>query len=93
MIKYFWEGLQSSIQAQFDVRERDLDSWDEVVDKTVDIKTKVSSQAPSGIREIDSWCSQDQLLSKKDDKDSKDFKKNKSSQNPPANTSLSSSGI
>ena len=54
MIWYFQEGLRSSIRAQLDIRDRDLDSWDEVVDKTVDAKAKASLQAPSGTREIDS---------------------------------------
>ena len=42
MIRYFQEGLRPSIQAQLDIRNRDLDSWDEVVDKTVDAKDKTS---------------------------------------------------
>ena len=89
MIRYFQEGLQPSIQAQLDVRDRDLNSWDEVIDKTVDAKAKASLQALSGTKEIDSWCPQGQRPTKKDDKDSRDYEKNKSSQNPPANTSSS----
>ena len=42
MIRYFREGLRPSIRAQLDVRDWDLDSWDEVVDKTVDTEAKVS---------------------------------------------------
>ena len=38
MIWYFQEGLWPSIWVQLDVKDRDLDSWDEVVDKTVDVK-------------------------------------------------------
>ena len=53
MIRYFREGLRPSIRAQLDVRDRELDSWDEVVDKTVDAKAKASLQAPSGTREMD----------------------------------------
>ena len=37
---------------------------------------------------MDSQCLWEQQLTKKDDKDSRDFEKNKSSQNPLANTSL-----
>ena len=42
MIRYFREGLQPSIRAQLNVRDRDLDSWNEVVDKTVDAEVKAS---------------------------------------------------
>ena len=89
MIRYFREGLRPSIRAQLDVRDRDLDSWDEVVDKTVDAEAKASLQAPSGTREMDSRCPQGQRPTKKEDKDSRDYEKNKSSQNPPTNTSSS----
>ena len=89
MIRYFRDDLRPSIQAQLDIRNWDLDFWDEVVDKTVNAKAKASLQAPSETREMDSWCPQGQQSTKKDDKDSKDYKKNKFSQNPPANASLS----
>ena len=64
-----------------DVRDRDLDFWDEVVDKTIDAKAKASLQASSETKEIDSRYSWSQRPTRKDDKDSKDFEKNKSSQN------------
>ena len=79
MIRYFCEGLRPSIRAQLDVRDRDLDSWDEVVDKTVDAEAKASLQAPSGTREMDSQYLRGQRPTKKDDKSFRDFKKNKSS--------------
>ena len=75
MIRYFWKGLQLFIQAQLDIRDRDLDSWDEDVDKTVDVEVKASFQAPSKIKEMDSWCSQGQRPTKKNDKDSRTLKK------------------
>ena len=56
MIWYFREGLRLSIRAQLDVRDRDLDSWDEVVDKTVDAEAKASLQAPSGTQKMDLQC-------------------------------------
>ena len=89
MIRYFREGLRPSIQAQLDVRDQELDSWNEVVDKTVDAEAKASLQAPSGTREMDSRCPQGQRPTKKEDKDSRDYEKNKSSQNPPTNASSS----
>ena len=54
MIRYFQKDLRPSIQAQLDVKDWDLDFWDEVVDKTIDAEAKASLQAPSGTREIDS---------------------------------------
>ena len=85
IIRYFRKDFRPYIWAQLDVRDRDLDSWDEVVDKTVDAEAKASFQAPSGTREMDSQCPQGQRPTKKDDKDFRDFEKNKSSQNPLAN--------
>ena len=87
MIRYFRKGLQPSIWAQLDVRDQGLDSWDEVVDKTVDAKAKASLQAPSGTREMDFQYLQSQRPTKKDDKDSRNYEKNKFSQNLPANAS------
>ena len=89
MIRYFREGLRPSIRAQLDIKDRELDFWDEVVDKTVDAEAKASLQALSGTREMDSRYPRGQRLTKKEDKDSRDYEKNKSSQNPPTNTSSS----
>ena len=89
MIRYFREGLRPSIRAQLDVRDRELDSWDEIVDKTVDAEAKASLQAPSGTQEMDSQCPCGQQPTKKEDKDSRDYKKNKSSQNSLTNASSS----
>ena len=72
-----------------DIRDRELDSWDEVVDKTVDAEVKASLQAPSGTREMDSRCPRGQRPTKKEDKNSRDYEKNKSSQNLPTNASSS----
>ena len=54
MIRYFRKGLRPSIRAQLDVRDRNLDSWDEVVDKTVNAKAKARLQALSETRKMDS---------------------------------------
>ena len=89
MIRYFRKGLRPSIWAQLDVKDRDLDSWDKVVDKTVDAEAKASLQALSGTREMDFWCPQGQRPIKKQDKDSTDYEKNKFSQNLLTNASSS----
>ena len=75
IIRYFQEGLRPSIQAQLDVKDRDLDSWDEVVDKTINAKAKASLQDQSGTSKIDFWCSHGQQSTKKDDKNSRDTKR------------------
>ena len=40
MIRYFREGLRPSVRAQLDARGRDLDSWEEAVEKAVNAKAK-----------------------------------------------------
>ena len=42
MIWYFQESLWPSIWAQLDVSDQNLDFWDEVVDKTIEVKIKAS---------------------------------------------------
>ena len=40
MIRYFWEGLRPSIQAQLYARGRDLDTWEETIKKAVNVEVK-----------------------------------------------------
>ena len=54
LIRYFWEYLRLSIWAQLDNWQWDLDTWDKVVEKAIDIKAKASLQPHFGTREIDS---------------------------------------
>ena len=70
-----------------DIRDRDLDFWDEVGNKTVDAKAKASLQALSETREMNFQYSRGQRPIKKDDKDSKGNVKNKFSQNSSTNAS------
>ena len=76
MIKYFWESLWPSIQAQLDVWNRYLDSWDKIVDKIVNVEAKTSFQAFFGTKNIDSKCLWCQWPIKKEDEDFRDFEKN-----------------
>ena len=78
LIRYFREGLRPFIRAQLDARNRDLDSWDEVVEKAVDAEAKVSLQLHSRTREMDSKCPRDKRPSKATDE-------NKSTQTLSAN--------
>ncbi len=67
-IHYFLEGLRPSIQVQLDNRGQDLDVWDKVVEKAIDVEVKVSLQSPSKIREINFRCPRDYRPSVKKDK-------------------------
>ena len=83
MIRYFWEGLRPSIQAQLDAQGRDLDSWEEAVEKTVNAETKASLQSPAIARDINSRCRENRPT-KREEKDSGG--KNKSTNSTPADT-------
>ena len=56
MIRYFREGLRAFIRVQLDVQGRELDSWEEAVEKTVNVEAKVLLQSASSTREIDQRC-------------------------------------
>ena len=62
MIRYFWEGLRPSIRAQLDARGRELDSWEEAIEKAIDAEAKASLQPPSILREMDQRCPQGNRL-------------------------------
>ncbi len=42
LIHYFRKGLRPSIRAQLDHRGRDIDVWEEVVEKTGDVEAKTN---------------------------------------------------
>lgn len=44
------------MKAQMEQRGRELDSWDELVEKAIDAEAKASLQPPSFIREMDQRC-------------------------------------
>ncbi len=56
LIRYFWKGLRLSIRAQLDNQGQDLDTWNKVVEKAIDIEAKANFQLPSRTREIGSRC-------------------------------------
>ncbi len=70
LIRYFREGLCPSIRAQLDHRGRDLDGWEEVVEKAGDAETKANLQPPFYVRDIDVRCPKGHCqLAKKDKED------------------------
>lgn len=46
-IPYFRDGLQFSIRAQLDKRNRNLDDWQEIIKRFVDAKAKAFCQVNS----------------------------------------------
>lgn len=56
LIRFFREGLKPLIKAQMGQRGRELDSWDELVEKAIDAEAKASLQPTSIIREMDQRC-------------------------------------
>ena len=70
MIRYFREGLRPSVRAQLDARGRDLDSWEEAVEKAVNAEAKAMLQSSSSTREMDSRCPQGNRPAKKEENDS-----------------------
>ncbi len=69
LIRYFREGLRPSIRAQLDHRGRDLDGWEEVVEKAGDVEAKANLQPPFYIRDIDARCPKSYCPSAKKDKE------------------------
>lgn len=47
LIRYFRNGLRSSIYTQLDKRDRDLDDWQAVIERAVDIEAKTAWHTPS----------------------------------------------
>ncbi len=70
LIRYFREGLRPSIRAQLDYRGRDLDGWEEVVEKAGNAEAKANLQSPFYVRDIDARCPKGHRpLSKKNKED------------------------
>ncbi len=92
LIRYFWEGLRPSIQAQLDHQRRDLDVWKEVMEKAGDVEAKANLQPPFYVREIDSRCPKGHRPSaKKDKEDTYQEPQNEASKNKDKAKSHSSS--
>ncbi len=69
LICYFQKRLCPSIRAQLDYQRRDLDAWEEVVEKASDVEAKANLQPPFYVREINSKCPKSHRpLAKKDKK-------------------------
>ena len=56
LIRFFREELKPSVKAQMEQRGRELDSWEELVEKAINAEAKASLQPPSILREMDQRC-------------------------------------
>ena len=56
MIRYFQEGLWLSVQVKMEQRGRELDSFEEIVEKAVDAKTKAAFKPRSYVRNTNQYC-------------------------------------
>ena len=85
MIQYFREGLRLFVRAQLDAQDRDLDSWEEAVKKTINTEAKALLQSSASTCNMNSGCLQGNRPAKRDEKDSGE--KNKSTDSIFADTS------
>ncbi len=79
LIRYFQEGLRPSIRAQLDHRGRDLDGWEEVVEKAGAVEAKANLQPPFYVWDMDARCPKGHRPSSKTKKDTYREPQNKAS--------------
>ncbi len=92
LIRYFREELRPSIRAQLDHRGRNLDGWEEVVEKAGDAEAKTNLQPPFYVRDIDAKCPKGHRpLAKKDKEDTYQEPQNEASKDKDKAKSYSSS--
>ena len=56
MIQYFREGLRPSVRVEMEQRGQELDSFKELVEKTVDAKAKAAFRPRSYACKTDQYC-------------------------------------
>ena len=56
LIRYFRDGLRPSIRAQVDEHGRDLDIWEEAIEKAIDAEAKADRQPQCLMRDMDNRC-------------------------------------
>lgn len=65
LIWCFCEGLRPLIQAQINSQHQELNFWDKVLDKPIDVKSKAELQSLTSICEMDACYWKSQRLDKK----------------------------
>lgn len=56
MICYFRKGQKPSVSAEIKERGRDLDSYEEIIEKAVDVQAKVVLRPCFSIRKTNQYC-------------------------------------
>ena len=56
MIWYFWEGLHPSVRVEIEQRDRELDSFEELVKETVDAEAKAIFRSRSYTCKTNQHC-------------------------------------
>ena len=59
MLKYFWEGLKPFILAELEYQDLKLESFDQIIKKTVNVKAKLALCPHSSTKKMDQNCPQD----------------------------------
>ena len=53
MLRYFWEGLKSSVLAELEHQNLELENFDQMVRKAVNAKAKLALRPHFSTKEID----------------------------------------
>ncbi len=56
LIRFFWEELKSCIKAEMEQRGRELDNWEEIVEKAIGAKAKADLWPVSYVKDTDHRC-------------------------------------
>ena len=59
MLKFFWESLVISVLAELEHRDLELESFNQMVKKAVNVKAKSALRPRSSTKEMDQHCPQD----------------------------------
>ena len=62
MLRYFRKGLKLFLLAELEYRNLELESFDQMVKKAVDVEPKLALRPYSSIKEIDQICPQGNRL-------------------------------
>ena len=58
MLRYFWEGLKPSVLAKLEHEDLELESFNQMVKKAIDVKAKSDLRPRSSTKEMDQNCPQ-----------------------------------
>ena len=56
ILRYFWEGLKPYILVKLEHRDLELESFDQIVKKVVNVKAKAALRSCSSTKQMDQNC-------------------------------------